>query len=59
MPHWYPRNEAADKADKHALDLLITEMAILREDYKLHVKNCIDREWQRKCDDVMSAQKIS
>ena len=43
-----PVKEAADKADKHALDLPITEICIQYEDYKSHIKNYIDRLWQRK-----------
>ena len=45
-----PGNEAADKVAKHNLDLPITEIAIHYEDYKLHIKNCIARLWQRKWD---------
>ncbi len=45
-----PGNEAADKAAKRALDLPITEMAVHYEDYKLHIKNYINRLWQRRWD---------
>ena len=44
-------NEAADKAAEQALDLPVTEMGIHYEDYKLQVKNYIDRLWQRKWDE--------
>ena len=42
-----PGKEAADKAAKLALDLPITEMGIRYEDYKLHIKNYLDKLWQR------------
>ncbi len=45
-----PGNEAADEAAKHDLDLPITEICIHYEDYKLHIKNYIDRLWRRKWD---------
>ena len=38
-----PGNEAADKAAKQAVDLSVSEMDIHYEDYKLHIKNYIDR----------------
>ena len=40
-----PENEAAYQAAKYAVHLSITEMGIHHEDYKLHIKNCIDRLW--------------
>ncbi len=44
-------NEAADKVGKQVLDLPVTEMDIYYEDYKLHIKNYIDRLWQRRWDE--------
>ena len=46
-----PGNKVADEAAKHALDLPITEMSIHYEDYKLHIKDYIDRlcQRERKC----------
>ncbi len=43
-----PGNEAADKASKQALDIPFSEIGINYENYKLHIKNYIDRLWQRK-----------
>ena len=43
-----PGNVAADKAAEQALGVPSSEMGIHYEDYKLHIKNDIDRLWQRK-----------
>ena len=46
-----PGNGTADKAAKHARDLPITEMSIQYEEYKLLVRNHVDRLWQREWDE--------
>ncbi len=45
-----PGNEAGDKAAKQALDRPVSELGIDYADYKLHIKNYIDRLWQRRWD---------